>query len=117
MVKKNISEETEENNEQEKRSALYETSRKVLLAAVGAAVLAQEEIDGFVTRLTERGELAEKDARKLMREVMDRREKILKEKQAEAQRSHPSVATKADIEALNARIAELTKALEELKKS
>jgi hypothetical protein len=42
-----------------------ELSRKVLLAGVGAAVLAQDEISDFVDRLVERGEIAEQDARNL----------------------------------------------------
>lgn len=106
----------EESVEEPKRSTLYDMSRKILLASIGAAVVAQDEIDGFVTRLAERGEIAEADARRLAREMMDRREKMIKDKQAEEKRNRPSVATKADIEALNNRIAELTKRLEEMKK-
>ncbi|MCC6188241.1 MAG: hypothetical protein IT318_04375, partial [Anaerolineales bacterium] len=49
------------------RNRLFEMARKVVLAAVGAAALAQDEAVDFVNRLVERGEIAEKDARKLIR--------------------------------------------------
>ena len=56
-------------------SPFFQLSRKVLLAGIGAAVLAQEEIENFVNRMVERGEIAEKDARQLAREIVDRWEK------------------------------------------
>lgn len=92
---------------------LYDVSRKVLLAAVGGAILAQEEVKSFVDKMVDRGDIAEKDARRLMQEVLDRRERMEKEKQAEPK---PTYATKADIEILSARIAELTQKLETLTK-
>ncbi len=103
--------------ESEPRRVFYEVSRKVLLAAIGAAVVAQEEIEGFVNRLVEHGELAEKDARKLVQELLDRRENLEKERRAEREKSKANAAaTRADVEALNARIAELNKKIEELRK-
>lgn len=98
-------------------SPLYEISRKMLLAAIGAAVIAQDEIENFANRLVERGEMAEKDARKLVQEVLDRREKLENERRAAREQAKTgAAATKADIEALSARIAELNKKIEELKK-
>jgi polyhydroxyalkanoate synthesis regulator phasin len=108
--------ETEEIDDTIKES-VYDLSRKVLLAAVGAAAIAQDEIDGFVTHLTERGELAEKDARGLLKEVLERRDKIMRERHAEFNKHHPKAATKADVDVLTAKIAELSKQIEELKKS
>ncbi len=101
-----------------KRGPLYETTRMVLLAGIGAVSLAQDEINNFVDRLVERGELAETDARKLVREVMDRREKLENERREHTKSTKvPAAATQADIEALNARIAELTRKIEELRAS
>lgn len=98
------------------RSGIFDLSRKVLLAAIGAAVIAEEEINGFVGRMVERGELAERDARKLVKEISDRREKLVREKAEEVRRIRPvTVATKADIESLNLRIAELTQKIEDMK--
>lgn len=113
-----------ENKEQKSaRGSLYETTRLILLAGVGAISLAQDEINNFLDRLVDRGEMAEADARKLVREVMDRREKLEQERRQEikAQRTHKveaagPVATKADVEALNERIAELTRQIEELRR-
>ncbi|MEW6504421.1 MAG: phasin family protein, partial [Chloroflexota bacterium] len=48
------------------RGGFTELSRKILLAGIGAAALAQEEIERFVNRLVEKGELAEKDARRMI---------------------------------------------------
>lgn len=105
------------------RSAFYDASRRILLASIGAVALAQDEIEDFVDRLVERGEIAEKDGKKLVREVMDRRKKSTGK--AEDQMSKRvqeildrlNVPSKADIEALGDKIAALTKKVDELKKS
>jgi polyhydroxyalkanoate synthesis regulator phasin len=102
------------------RGPLYETTRTVLLAGIGAISLAQDEINTFLDRLVERGEMAEADARKLVREVTERREKLEYERRQHVQEARQTVgapaATRADIEALNARIAELTRQIEELRR-
>jgi polyhydroxyalkanoate synthesis regulator phasin len=102
------------------RGSLYETTRLVLLAGVGALSLAQDEVNNFLDRLVERGEMAEADARKLVREVMEKREKLEHERRQnirEVRQNAPAdrAATRADIESLNARIAELTRQIEELR--
>lgn len=108
--------ESKENEKNEtERSSFYELSRKVLLAAVGAAALAQDESDHFISRLVERGEIAEKDAHRLMKEMMERREKILREKRAEWESKRTAYATRDEIDELTQRIAELNKKLDELK--
>lgn len=116
-MNKKVEEKVEEESEEKKQtiaSNLYEISRKVLLAAVGAAAIAQDEVDSFVSKLAERGEIAEKDARRLVKEVLDRREKLEEEKRADREKKHPSAATKADIEALAARLNELNKKIDDL---
>jgi polyhydroxyalkanoate synthesis regulator phasin len=107
--------------EEHKYMPFYELSRRMLLASVGVISLAQDELQAFVDTMVERGELVEKDARKMMEEVKEFRTKLEKEREAKrkatAAASAPAnVATKSDIEALEARIAELTKKLDELKK-
>ena len=118
--------ETEGNDkkeEKEERAPLFEAARKVLLASVGAIALAQDETEDFIRRLVERGEIAEKDGRKLIREMRDRRkkdrEKVEDEvgKRVEEVLKRMKVPTKSDVESLNKKITDLSKKLDELKKS
>ena len=109
--------------EKDERNPLLDAARKVLMAGIGAVALAQDEIEDFVNRLVERGEIAEKDGRKLVREVMDKRRKEAEKaedgvsKRVEEVLDRMNVPTKADIEALGDKIAALTKKVDELKKS
>jgi polyhydroxyalkanoate synthesis regulator phasin len=107
---------TKTNDPSKARGTIYDATRTVLLAAIGAAALAQEELTGFVDRLVDRGEMAEADARKLVREIIERREKLENErKQQEKKSSGASTVTKDDIQTLVERIAELSSQIEELK--
>ncbi len=123
MATKTKTEAVEETNGKEERSPLLETARKVLLAGIGAVALAQEEIEDFVNKLVERGEIAEKDGRKLVREVMDKRKKDAEKaedelsKRVEEVLDRMNVPTKGDIEALGNKIAALSKKVDELKKN
>jgi poly(hydroxyalkanoate) granule-associated protein len=100
-----------------------EATRKVLLAGVGAIVLAQEEIEDFVNRLVERGEIAEKDGKKLVREMMAKRKKNTAKAEEEFNKrieeiiKRMNVPTKVDIDVLSEKISALTKKVDELKKS
>ncbi len=111
----------EEGPEEAERSRLLILTRKVLLAGVGAVALAQEEIESFVNKLIERGEIAEKDGKKLVREVMEKRKKEAEkaedefDKRTEEILRRMNVPTKSDIEALSAKITALTKKVDELK--
>lgn len=110
-------------NGKEEHGPLFEAARKVLLASIGAVALAQDEIEDFINRLVERGEIAEKDGRKLMNEVMDRRKKETEKandevsKRVEEILDRMNVPTKSDIEALGEKIAVLSKKVDELKKT
>jgi len=108
----NESETTAQESKKE-RTAFYEATRRILLAGIGAAMLAQEEMEGFVNRLIERGELAEKDARRLVREVKERRERMEAERQ---ERKQKAAGKNPEIELLAARVNELTRQVEELKR-
>ncbi len=108
--------ESENNKETTKsRGALYDATRTILLAGIGAISLAQDGINNFIDQLVERGEMAESDARKLAREVMERREKLENERRQHVQEQKHSAASRSDVEALNARIAELTRQIDELR--
>jgi poly(hydroxyalkanoate) granule-associated protein len=105
----------------EERRPLVETVHKVLLAAIGAVAMAQDEIEDFVNKLVERGEIAEKDGRAMIRDLREKRKK----KEVQAQEAvdtrieelmvRMDVPTKTDIEALSAKIAELSDKVDQLK--
>jgi poly(hydroxyalkanoate) granule-associated protein len=113
----------EQTNGKEEQNALFEAARKVVLASIGAFALAQEEIEDFVDRLIERGEIAEKDGRKLLREVMENRKKDAHKaedevtKRVESALDRMSVPSKADIENLSEKITQLSKKIDDLKKA
>ena len=117
----------EEAPEEVEHNRLLALTRKVLLAGVGAVALAQEEIESFVNKLVERGEIAEKDGKKLVREVMEKRKKETEkatekagdelDKRMEDFLTRMNVPTKSDVEALSAKITALTKKVDELKKA
>jgi len=104
------------------QSRMTEMIRKVLLATIGAAVIAQEEIEALVNRLVERGEIAEKDGKKLMHELMEKRKskttKVEEDisKNLESVLDRMSIPSKADVEALSQKITALSKKIDELKK-
>jgi poly(hydroxyalkanoate) granule-associated protein len=103
---------------------MLEMARKVLLAGIGAMALTQEEIEKFVGKLVERGEIAEKDGRKLIKDIMERRRKKSAEvrsdtedeveKRMEEVLGRMNIASKSDIDALNRKITTLTKKLDDL---
>jgi poly(hydroxyalkanoate) granule-associated protein len=107
----------------EERNPFVEATRKVLLASIGAVAIAQEELEAFVNKLVERGEIAEQDGKKLVRDVMERRKKEAKKAEDELEKrmedilDRMNVPTKSDIEALSAKITALTKKVDELKKA
>jgi len=115
------------------KSPLLEAVHKVLLAGIGAAALAQEEIEDFVNRLVERGEIAEADGKKMVKDVLEKRKQMVKmpampsvqpkkitsdiEKRIEDVLAKMNIPTKDEIETLSAKITALTKKVDELKKS
>jgi len=115
------------------KSSLMEAVHKVLLAGIGAAALAQEEIEDFINRLVERGEIAEADGKKMMKDVLAKRKQMVKmpakpavqpkkitsdiEKRIEDLMAKMNIPTKDEIDALSAKITVLTKKVDELKKS
>ncbi len=98
--------------------------RRVLMAGIGAVALTQEQIEDFLDKLVERGEIADGDARKLLGDVLDRRKNILQgstkkaeeeyEKRVEGLLSRMNIPTKGEIETLSEKIAELGDKVDEL---
>jgi len=103
-------------------SRLYEMYRKMVLASIGAMAFAQDEAEAFVKKLIERGELAEKEGAGLLKEMREKRKERLQKfedqvgKRMEAVLERMNVPTKGDVDALNAKIAELTAKIDQLSK-
>lgn len=106
---------------------LVDAVHRVLLAGIGAVALAKEDMEDLVSKLVERGEIAEADGRKMMKDIMERRKKqaSVQTKKAEDaldQRvedvmNRMNIPTKDEIEVLSAKITALTKKVDELKKT
>jgi len=107
----------------ERRSSLLEATRRMMLASIGAVALAQEEMETFVDRLVERGQIAEQDGKRLVRDMMERRRDQTQRAEEELERrmesmlSHMNVPTKSAIDSLSAKISELSRKVDELKRT
>jgi len=105
------------------QSQMVEMLRKVMLATIGAAVLAQEEIETLINRLIERGEIAEKDGKKLMHEMMDKRRSRTEKVEDEINKNimdvleRMNIPTRTDIDSLSQKINGLSKKIDDLKKT
>ncbi len=112
--------------------------RKVLQAGVGAFALSVDEVEEFVARLVERGEIAEQDGRKLISDVLARRrtdaevatEKVQEHTERQWSRAESmldqqidnilarlNVPSKSDIEALSSKVSELAEKVDALRQN
>jgi polyhydroxyalkanoate synthesis regulator phasin len=113
----------EASDEEMDRGRLLEASRRLMLASIGAVALAQDELENLTQRLVERGQIAEQDSKRLVRDIMERRRQETQkaedqmEKRVEELLQRMNVPTKNDIEALSAKIEALSKKVDELKKA
>ncbi len=121
----------EETTEEREPNPFFNMVHRVLLAGIGAVALTQEEIEKFVNRLVERGEIAEQDGRKMLKDVMERRRRKTEEAEAEAEEAvaeigsevdrriesilhRMNVPTKTDINALSEKISLLSEKVDQL---
>lgn len=114
---------TKESEPEEKsQSQMRDMLRKVLLATIGAAAIAQEEVEALVNKLIERGEIAEKDGKSLIHEMMEKRKSKTGKIEDEVSKNitdvlkKMNIPSKADVEVLNQKINGLSKKIDELKK-
>ncbi len=108
----------EKSNESEKeaeRKRFLAATRQVMLASVGAVGLAQDELENFVKRLVKRGEIADKDARNLLKEVNAKRPKRA-QRSLSKQVDKLRPPSKADIELLREQLSELNAKVDQLMK-
>lgn len=127
------------------KNPMVVAAHKVLLAGIGAAALAQEEIEDFINRLIERGSIAEADGRRMAKDILDKRRKQMEragekaqevaeemrssvtegpkrladdmEQRIEGVLSRMNIPTKEEVETLTSKITALTHKVDELKKT
>ena len=119
----------EENNEsgsesRESGNLMLASLQRVLLAGVGVVVLAQEEIEEFVRRLVDRGDIAEDEGRMLMEDVMEQRSQRLQgvrenvegtiDRSTEEVYKRLNIPTRTEIMNLSEQIAALSEKVDEL---
>lgn len=103
-----------------------EQLRRVMLAGVGAVALAQEEYQTIIDKLVAKGEIAEKDGKKLLSDLFARQKKAAKEGSSRLTGALDSrierifhkmhIPTKSDVATLAQRIEELNDKLDKLVK-
>ena len=104
------------------RGAFYAAARRVLLAGVGAVALAQDELEDFVAKLVDRGELAEKEGKSLLGEMRQKRKaagqrvEVSLERQLDEALAKLNVPTKSDVDRLTESVAKLSEKVDELAK-
>ena len=116
-------------NGKDASGSFVDALRKLLLAGIGAVALSRDETESFVNKLVERGEIAQKDAEKLLHEVQNKLRKSTPNVEAQAERvgsrveqgmeeflNRLNIPSKRDIEDLSAKIAQLAARVEELRK-
>jgi poly(hydroxyalkanoate) granule-associated protein len=115
----------DKNGDTRKAASFADLVRKVALASVGAVVLAQEEIEEFVSKLVQKGELAEKDGKTLVKDLLEKRKQAAENGTSKAVTSaidntvdkvlHKiNIPTKGDVEELAKKIEEIDKKIEAL---
>lgn len=99
---------------------LHELTRRVLLAGMGAAALAYDEAKAFLDHLVERGELAQEQARAMLKEVSQKHEGRMQKARGRVQdrlarvRETLDVPSREDIANLQQRLDRLSERLEAL---
>ncbi len=100
--------------------SFYDVVRKMMLAGIGAVALSHDEIEEFIDKLVERGEIAKKDREELFNEMRERHKKFHEDPEGHARRrvnemmERFSIPSKTDFEQLNQKLANLEKKIDEL---
>ena len=126
MSEMNVPVVEEEVKEKEARFFI-DAARNVLLASIGAVALAQDELEDIVNKLVDRGEIAEKDGRKMMKDLVERRKQKVEssrsdigdelEDRIEKVLHRLNVPTRRDVEEINRKLVGLSEKIDDLKKS
>jgi len=110
----------ERNNE----ASFKDVAKKMLMASVGALSLAREEIEEFIDRLVERGELEESEGEGLLHEFLEKRKERAEKfkghraehyaRRFEARMRELDLPTKDDFNALSDKLGKMADKIEEM---
>ena len=134
VVEKSPGAEEAQSKVKETTGSMTAAVRKVLLAGVGAVALTKDGIEDFVAKLVERGEIAEQDGRRLVKDVLARRREqaeqvettldvqvdkteTMLDQRIQGMLTRLNVPTKSDIDDLSGKIALLAEKVDALQKS
>jgi len=118
---------------EESAHPVVKAARNLLLASIGAIAMSKDEIESLVNRLVEKGEITEKDGRKLIDNLVSRTKKMSRkvEEKTEKQKNKTedmlnkriqavlntmNVPSKQDIEGLTKKINTLSRKVSNLDK-
>jgi len=118
-------EQPKEKRENDKREihSFYDIARRMMLAGIGAIALTHDEVEEFIDKLVDRGEIAKKDREELIKEMRERHNKFHHgeehpmHKKVTEMMERFSVPTKNDFEELSKKLADLEKKIDELSKA
>ncbi len=114
---------TQEGSEKKEYHSFYDVVRKMMLAGIGAVALTHDEIEEFINKLVDRGEIAKKDREELFKEMRERHKKFHHgeedhlHKRVSKMMEHFSVPTKDDLAELHKKLSDLETKIDELSKS
>jgi len=103
--------------------SFYQIARRIMLAGIGAIAITHDELEEFIDRLVERGEIAKKDREELINEIRERRKKHLTDEENYFHKRMNEVferfhmPTKNDFDELSGKILTLEKKIDELSKA
>lgn len=110
-------------------SAIFDGMRRLMLASIGAVAITRDEVENVITKLVERGELAQKEGETLQSEMSLRMRQARTEATTNTQDisrqvengieqflNRLNVPSKRDIDELSTKIAQLNARVEELRK-
>jgi poly(hydroxyalkanoate) granule-associated protein len=109
-------------NDKTETVSFYSVVRRITLAGIGAIALKHDELEEFIDKLVERGEIAKTDGESLMKEMKERRSKYLHNETGYAHKRFAefldrfAVPTKNDLDDLSEKISALEKKIDELTK-
>jgi polyhydroxyalkanoate synthesis regulator phasin len=97
-------------------SPLVDARGKLGLAAIGAVSLALEAAEKLLRRMVERGEMDERNARRILNELRAKRPHLPRPPRPVIAIDTRKLASKADVEGLEQQVAALTAQVEQLHK-